>query len=159
MEHEVVSSRLPVVYTCVTGGYDHVPAVSPEWACQFVLFHDGTVEIPAGWKGQRLRVEGIQGVDLNRYAKMLPHRLGLDADVSLYVDGNVFFRRDPARKIRTVLSESRFAAYAHPARDCAYAEHGAGSFEQIEKISSCYVIHVSLPPQSQSARSPGSHQQ
>ncbi|WP_162910270.1 glycosyltransferase domain-containing protein [Azohydromonas sediminis] len=112
----------PVVYTCVTAGYDKVAPVSAAWQCRFVLFHDGSVEIPAGWEGRRLNVAGLRGASLNRYAKMLPHRLGLQGELSLYVDGNVFFKRDPAERIRSVLAEAKMAAFRHPQRDCAYAE-------------------------------------
>lgn len=116
------AQRVPVVYTCVTGGYDVVAPVHTEWKCDFRLFHDGSVEVPTGWRGQLLSVDGLTGADLNRYAKMLPHRLGLAAEESMYVDGNVRFKRDPSERISSVLAESAFAAFAHPRRDCAYAE-------------------------------------
>jgi len=111
-----------VVYTCVTAGYDKVAPVPAAWQCRFVMFHDGSVDVPSGWEGHRLHVAGLHGASLNRYAKMLPHRLGLEADLSLYVDGNVLFKRDPAERIKSVLAEAKIAAYRHPQRDCAYAE-------------------------------------
>jgi len=111
-----------VVYTCVARGYDRVAPVRPEWSCRFVMFHDGTVEVPAGWEGRKLMVDGVHGIHLNRYAKMLPHRLKLETSQSLYVDGNIVLNRDPGPKITSLLSKSAFAAYAHPSRDCAYDE-------------------------------------
>lgn len=69
-----------------------------------------------------LAVGGVRGVHLNRYAKMLPHRLDLGSAQSLYMDGNVVLHRDPRQKIESLLSHSAFAAYAHPTRDCAYDE-------------------------------------
>ena len=112
----------PVVYSCVTAGYDAVAPVQADWNCDFVLFHDGTVKIPNGWRGERLSVDGFVGADLNRYAKMLPHRLGLTSDRSMYVDGNVVFKADPSARICAVLEHTSFSAYSHPTRDCPYAE-------------------------------------
>lgn len=115
-------TELPVCYTCVTNGYDRVAPVSPDWRTRFVMFHDGTVEVPVGWEGVELSIAGVSGVDLNRYAKMLPHRLGLPSSRSLYIDGNMFFRQDPDSRIDNVLSAHRFAAMAHPEQDCAYSD-------------------------------------
>jgi hypothetical protein len=112
----------PVVYTCVTNGYDRVAAVPGDWGCRFVMFHDGSVEVPSGWEGRLLQVAGVTGIHLNRYAKMLPHRLALPGAQSLYIDGNVLLARDPGEKIADVLAQHAFAAYAHPDRDCAYEE-------------------------------------
>lgn len=110
-----------VVYSCVTHGYDAV-APAPVSRCRFILFHDGTVTVPAGWQGVALQVPGIHGVHLNRYAKMLPHRLPFEAERSLYIDGNVTLRGDPGHEIARVLNAHDFGAYAHPARRCAYDE-------------------------------------
>lgn len=112
----------PVCYICVTNGYDEVAPVSPDWRTRFIMFHDDTVDVPAGWEGVALSLPGVSGVDLNRYAKMMPHRLGLPSSRSLYIDGNMFFRRDPTDRIDEVLSAHRFAAMAHPEQDCAYSD-------------------------------------
>lgn len=112
----------PVVYSCVTAGYDTVAPVPAEWDCDFVLFHDGTVQVPSGWRGEQLVVDGLVGADLNRYAKMLPHRLNLPSDQSMYVDGNVVFKLDPSIRISSVLEKIQFGAYPHPTRNCPYAE-------------------------------------
>lgn len=112
----------PIVYTCVSNGYDAVHAVPPSWACDFVMLHDNTVAVPEGWRGIHLEVPGLSGADLNRYAKMLPHRLFPNADHSLYMDGNIFPKQDPAPYIVRVLGEHAFAAYQHPQRDCSYHE-------------------------------------
>jgi hypothetical protein len=110
-----------VVYSCVTGGYD-VVAAAPTSRYRHLLFHDGTVRVPENWHGIRLEVPGVTGIHLNRWAKMLPHRLGLDAERSLYIDGNIVLRRDPADTIDDVLAGAAFAGFSHPQRDCAYVE-------------------------------------
>jgi hypothetical protein len=112
----------PIVYTCITNGYDRLADVDPSWDCDFVLFHDGSVQVPRGWTGRLLEVNGLQGIDLNRYAKMLPHRLAFGSDRSLYVDGNIEFRSDPRAAIDAVLAEAAFAGLDHPERDCAFVE-------------------------------------
>lgn len=112
----------PTVYTCITGSYDELAPVDPQWDCDFIAFHDGTIEVPTGWTGRVLEVPGVGGIDLNRYAKMLPHHLDLPSDRSLYVDGNIVFKTDPRAGIDRLLEEHDFAARVHPERDCIYAE-------------------------------------
>lgn len=119
--NEEARDEVPVVYSCVTDGYDAV-APAPASRCAFILFHDGSVEVPAGWKGVTLAVANLRGIHLNRYAKMMPHRLGLPSSRSLYVDGNIVFKHDPCKTIVDALEHNRFAAFGHPARDCAYVE-------------------------------------
>lgn len=111
-----------VVYSCVAGGYDAVAPVDPRWPTRFILFHDGSVEVPVGWEGRVIAIPALAGVSLNRYAKMLPHRLELGADRSLYVDGNIFFREDPAAAIEAALAGVSFAALDHPEITCPYQE-------------------------------------
>jgi hypothetical protein len=112
----------PVIYTCITRGYDELAPVDPDWDCDFIAFHDGTIEVPEGWTGRHLRSEGLAGVDLNRFAKMLPHRLDLPSERSLYVDGNILFKVDPRPEIDRLLQGSLIAARVHPERDCLYSE-------------------------------------
>jgi hypothetical protein len=112
----------PVVYACVTAGYDQVAPIPSGWGCDFILFHDGSVRVPSGWQGRSLQVEGLSGADLNRYAKMMPHRLALPSSDSMYADGNVIFKQDPSNLIRSALARGAMSAYPHPSRNCAYAE-------------------------------------
>jgi hypothetical protein len=112
----------PVVYTCVAAAYDAVAPVASEWECDFIMFHDGSVPVPPGWQGRRLEVAGLAGAALNRYAKMMPHRLSLPSNDSMYVDGNVIFKQDPSPFIRSTLARTVMGAYPHPSRDCAYSE-------------------------------------
>jgi hypothetical protein len=122
MSPSLAPAPRPVVYTCVAAAYDAVAPVASEWGCDFILFHDGSVSVPSGWQGRRLDVTGLAGADLNRYAKMMPHRLSLPSRDSMYVDGNVIFKQDPSPFIRSTLTHTAMAAYPHPSRDCAYAE-------------------------------------
>lgn len=112
----------PVVYACVSAGYDTVAPVPSGWACDFVLFHDGSVQVPSGWQGSLLKVDGLSGAGLNRYAKMMPHLLRLPSSESMYVDGNIVFKQDPSPLIHSTLARTDMGAYPHPSRDCAYAE-------------------------------------
>lgn len=112
----------PTVYTCITNAYDALAPVNGDWNCHFIAFHDGTIAVPEGWEGRELKIPGVAGIDLNRYAKMLPHRLDLPSDRSTYVDGNLLFKQDPAPWIDALLETRRFAAMPHPDRDCVYAE-------------------------------------
>lgn len=111
-----------VCYSCVTNGYDAVSPVDPNWKTRFILFHDNTINVPEGWEGVPLEVAGLSGISLNRYAKMLPHRLALPSDSSLYVDGNIVFHADPEAVLKDLSASYSFGAMPHPERRCAYAD-------------------------------------
>lgn len=112
----------PIVYTCVTNGYDAPRPVSTSESCEFVLLHDGSVHVPDGWRGRRLHVPDVNGSDLNRFAKMLPHRVFPESELTLYVDGNFYFKADPAELVGKLAAEHEFAAFSHPDRCCPYDE-------------------------------------
>jgi hypothetical protein len=122
MSRHVIMAEPVVVYSCVTRGYDHVAPAPASSHTTFLLFHDGSIDVPEGWQGVPLQVPGIDGIHLNRYAKMCPHRLNLPTTRSLYIDGNIACKQDPSDLVSKVLANARFAAFAHPTRDCAYDE-------------------------------------
>ena len=58
-----------------------------------------------------------------RYYKTTPHRYFPDADVSIWVDGNVRLLVPPERLIKQYLPKGvDFATFAHPDRKCLYEE-------------------------------------
>jgi len=57
-----------------------------------------------------------------RHYKTLPHRYLQDADVWIWVDGNVRLRMHPLVLIERYLKDNDLVAFKHPDRDCLYAE-------------------------------------
>ncbi len=112
-----------VVYTCITRGYDELrPVRAPEASVRYVCFTDGHVTPASGWEMRPLPERFTHPAVANRYAKMHPHLLFPDDELSLYVDGNIEFGAGVRALAEEGLREHDIAVYSHPFRDCPYAE-------------------------------------
>lgn len=71
-----------------------------------------------------------------RYCKMMPHVIFPEADVTVWVDGNIRLLRTPRRAVAW-LTSNNIAAFRHPDRRCIYEEakacmeFGKGSRKEI----------------------------
>ena len=116
------STPTKVVYTAVFGNYDHVPAVNPEWDCDFVCFTDNPELVSQGWQVVMVQLNGESPAQANRRYKMLPHKYLANYERSLYVDGNIRIMADPRPLFEKYLEKSVIAIPKHQDRNCAYAE-------------------------------------
>jgi len=116
------SASNKVVYTAVFGSYDHVPAVNPEWGCDFVCFTDNPEPVSTGWQVVVVQLNGEPPAQANRRYKMLPHKYFPNYERSLYVDGNVKIVADPSPLFCKYLDNSLIAIPKHQDRNCAYEE-------------------------------------
>jgi hypothetical protein len=116
------------VYTCVTGGYDHIaPPTERDPRLAYHAWSDHPETVPAPWTAHRIDIAGLGKKDQNRHAKMHPHLLpelaGFDA--SVYVDGSIDIIGDVHALVSDALQahpETDLFLYTHPFRDCAYDE-------------------------------------
>jgi hypothetical protein len=112
-----------VVYTCITRGYDKLrPVRSPEPGVRYVCFNDGDVAPSEGWEMLPLPARIANPAAANRYAKMHPHLLFPEHELSVYVDGNIEFGAGVRALAEEALRNHDIAVYSHPFRDCLYAE-------------------------------------
>lgn len=137
-----------VVYTAIIGNIDPLYPALPNamGKADFVCFtdkqrlesgiweYDGLSEHPViksvGYRPitQRTWEQEIVGTEYGgrltaRYYKVLPHRHFPDADVSIWVDGNVRFRVSPETLVKNHLPKGvDLASFAHPDRSCLYEE-------------------------------------
>ncbi len=80
-------------------------------------------EAPRGLKGWHWRplpseVEGFSQTMANRYCKLFPHRLFPDADVTIYMDGNILARGNLQPLIDEFLtSKAEIGLFKHPYRN------------------------------------------
>lgn len=81
-----------VIYTCVTGNYDFIPApLFFSDNIDYILFTDFEKDFP-GWKRKSIpeKLNSFSNAQINRYIKMHPHEFfSNDYDYSIYIDGNV----------------------------------------------------------------------
>jgi len=131
-----------VVYTAIFGDIDRLWSVYPLASkVEHVLFTDrprrevglwtdeqpATIRaktqglgVPPTWE-QRM-VEPEQGLRRTaRHYKALPHRY-LDADVWIWVDGNVRLLADPREIVERYLGDADLAIFKHPDRVCLFEE-------------------------------------
>jgi Protein of unknown function (DUF616) len=117
-----------VAYTAITGGRDSLRPDQASEGAAWYAFLDQPDSI-GPW--QPLIACELFG-DQNRNAKIhkiLPHQYFPDADYSLWLDGNLALRVSVPVLVDRFLRETDIAMFAHPERDCLYAE-GTASMEQ-----------------------------
>lgn len=86
-----------LVYTCTFQSYDNL--LSPlrrTPGATFLHFSDRRAPLTPGWRFRPLPPEAadLPQNEANRYCKLLPHRVLPEADVSIYVDGNILVLDD-----------------------------------------------------------------
>jgi len=76
---------------------------------------------PRVWE---VRVVPNQGDDRTsaRHYKVLPHRYLPEADITIWVDGNLRMLVTPQKAVLQWLGTAPLAAFKHPVRDCLYDE-------------------------------------
>ncbi|MCG8315920.1 MAG: hypothetical protein MI976_22135 [Pseudomonadales bacterium] len=107
------STRKPVIYTAVFGGYDMLP-MPPEdhlhSKYRFILFVDEPITCP-GWEVIVLNIDNpLSG---NRHCKMFPWDY-FDARNSFYIDGHVRFGNNFHKLSESLLNgDSSFSVFRH----------------------------------------------
>lgn len=83
-----------VVYTCIWGKYDNIIEpfyINPD--IDYYIITDMEVPISSAWKeydiSKMINVNAMSPIEVNRFCKMLPHKLFPQYDYSIYVDGNI----------------------------------------------------------------------
>jgi len=95
------------VYTAVFGDYDDVRAPAVPVQSWTVFGDDPGEEHPRR---------------AARYCKCLAHRMFPDADISIWLDGNVQLLIEPEWLVDEWLGDADVATTLHPSRDCLYDE-------------------------------------
>ena len=109
------------VYTAITGRTDALAApgaIPPGWRC--VCFSDS--EDHPEWETRQPSGESLDPVRRARLHKLMPHTLFPDAEISLWIDGNVSVECDLDSLVEAHLGDCDIAFHAHPQRDCIYDE-------------------------------------
>ena len=127
-----------VVYTAIIGQIDRLWSVCPtvRGKATYVCFSDILRKEAGLWSGKQLSTKApsvsstwkIHQVKQQwsprrtaRHYKCLPHRYLPDADVWIWVDGNVRLTISPEEAVRQWL-QSDLATFNHPYRSCLYSE-------------------------------------
>lgn len=132
-----------VVYTAIFGGIDRLWSVYPlaTGDATHVCFADAPLREVGLWTDERpphiARTSSGMGVPptwdiqlvdpeysprrMARHYKALPHRY-IDADVTIWVDGNVRLLADPRQIVDQYLGNADLAIFKHPDRTCLYDE-------------------------------------
>ena len=114
------------VYSSIIGRYDKIiEPVYKEDGVRYLLFTDQ--EVPSGSAWEKVDVAGLPEyntmapIQLNRKIKMLPNQYILDADYSIYVDGNIEIIAGVSPIICS-MGSAGFGVHYHASRDCIYDE-------------------------------------
>ena len=112
-----------VVYTALFGDYDDLIDPKEKFeGCDFICFTDQKNLNTDIWK-----IRAVEDVDLpqyimNRKYKLLPHLFLSYYDQSLYVDSNVYIKKNPLNLAKKYLDEYDIAIPRHFRNSCIYEE-------------------------------------
>lgn len=125
----IASQNKLVIYTAILGNYDLLrqPFISLQH-CDYICFSDQSIANPGVWEIRPLPAVDLDStfasdkVRLNRYLKLMPHRVLPEYQKSIYIDGNIGIIGDITPLVENALHEFPIAVYSHPFRKCIYAE-------------------------------------
>lgn len=115
-----------VIYTSIVGGYDSLrqPEVIDS-SFDYVCFSDDFKELKVGvWEIRPIPCDLTDPTRRSRYAKILPHRVLPEYEISLWMDANIavadkaFYEAVEDK----IASEAVIAQVPHPYRNCVYDE-------------------------------------
>lgn len=112
-----------VIYTCITEGYDDL--LEPTCADPDIAYYcvsDRPVSPGSIWRHIPIKRRFSNPAAANRYVKMHPHEYFPDADVSIYVDGNIRIVASPAALAQDAMDHASIALYRHFSRNCIFDE-------------------------------------
>ena len=110
-----------VIYTALFGDYDDLIELQKFEGWDYVCFTDQKSLKSDVWKIVEISDDKNSPNILNRMYKWLPHRYLNDYEVSLYIDSNVEFFKNPDYFLDTYLNEHLLAIPHHPT-NCIYKE-------------------------------------
>lgn len=106
-----------IAYTAIFGGYDELRPTDWPGAC----FTDGKVRPTNGWDCRVMLTDWPPKL-ASRAVKILAHRY-IDAEYSMYIDGNRSLFTNPQDIVDKWLQDTDIAVFRHPEhRDCIYQE-------------------------------------
>ena len=108
------------VLTSITAGKDHLRDDQCTGGATFIAYV--SAEHPSEVWEQRPAYDHFRSARRNsRAPKILSHQF-CDTEYSLWLDGNIALRINPARLVEMWLGDCDFAVCRHPERDCIYEE-------------------------------------
>jgi hypothetical protein len=109
------------VYTAITGGRDRLGAIDDRAAgWRYVCFTDGDVH--PDWERRPATDASADPARNARAHKLRPDVHLPDAEISLWIDGNLEVACDVDELVARYVAETDLAFHRHPHRDCVYEE-------------------------------------
>lgn len=116
------------VYTCITGDYDNlIELKNKEKGIDYLCFTNNKRIKSKTWKVIYIEDKTLTDVQLARKTKILGNEYTKKYDVTIWMDGNQFFKRSIYDFLDTFVNnqEADFISFKHHARDCIYEEINA----------------------------------
>lgn len=111
------------VYTAIFGNYDNLIEPKEKFSgCDFICFTDQEDLKSNVWKIVVVKEKDLSPLLLNRKYKIMTHIYLPEYQRSLYVDGNIYIKKNPLELAEKYLSISNIAIPRHFKRNCVYEE-------------------------------------
>jgi len=112
-----------VVYTALFGNYDDLIEPSDKFeGCDFVCFTNQKHLKSDIWEIRIVEECHLPLNMMNRRYKFFPNEIFLDYDQSLYVDANIYIKKNPKEIADCYLTNYHLVIPKHCTRDCIYEE-------------------------------------
>ncbi len=106
------------VYTAIFGDYDTLKLPHPDWAASadFYCITDRTFREAGIWQVVRPDYHNAEPTRIARFYKIHPHLYFTGYEATLWIDGNIVLRADPADLLRDLPPDRDMTAFHHPSR-------------------------------------------
>ena len=115
-----------VVYTCLVGGYDDLeePIYTMDGWDYICFSNDLVAQKDSIWLIRKIPFQTSDKRRLSRFAKLLPHLVLQDYNISLYLDSNINVLNNflELRLDELIENRDKIAIGKHPLRNCIYDE-------------------------------------
>lgn len=114
-----------IIYTAISNDYDNLRdplEITPN--ADYICFSDTGNQESDIWEIREFPNDNLDPVRKCRYVKALSHKVFLDYDYSVWIDGNILIKKDLTSLIKKYLIEQKenFVTFKHPTRNCIYRE-------------------------------------
>lgn len=109
-----------LIYTVIVNAYDRLLPLPA--GLKGVCISDGTVEPSEGWEIREIKKVYPNPRHTALCPRILVYKYFPEADLTLYVDGNIEILQDPNQLVEELEMKHDAALFPHPQRSCVYVE-------------------------------------
>lgn len=134
-----------IIYTVLAGGYDTLPNHPDVDGCEFIAILDETTPMTSNsnWEIRRIKRQGLNSKDFNRYYKINPYLIFKGA--TLYIDANIEIHSSVSDLLQA-FKDDQIAIFSHASRKTVEEElevcRSLGLINPIEYLRTKKIVKI-----------------